>query len=200
MDLSHMWINELLAPKVTRIFCLLWPFVSIAFLRDRGRSFAPLTAMLVPLTVSACGMWLFLIEVMRGMALSGAERAFAAGFADAYELLFWGGFSALAVSAFALKKKHVPSADFGATAIAALLMINVVLALMVTPTRLVLLGAAFAIVLALGAFAWLWVVHRERVQLRAIPYGVTILVIAAVILGFVVQSRIDALRRVAMGG
>ena len=201
MDLSSIVDFEPVTTKVLRWFSLFWPLMALAFLRNRGRSFTPLAAMLVPLTVAALAMWLALIYVVRGVLAGGGGRhALAAGFADAYELPFWGGCSALAVLAFALKKRHDPAADPASLVLTLLLAANVVFALVVRPTNAVLAGALFAGVLVIAALVRLFLAAREREHRAPVPYGFTAFLIATIVLGFIVQARIGELRRVAMGG
>src|SRR6185436_20139001 len=108
MDLSHMWVCPPLSYYVLRLFCFFWPLVSIAFITRRGRSSAPVTAMLLPLSVALCGTWLGFFHCLEGMAMtgSGGRAALVAGFAEALTVLFMGLFSALAVGIVALIKRH----------------------------------------------------------------------------------------------
>ena len=46
------------AQKLVAVFCLVWPFLAMASVPRRGRSSAPLSAVLVALAVVVCGAWL----------------------------------------------------------------------------------------------------------------------------------------------
>ena len=114
------------AYNVVALFCIVWPFLAMASVPRRGRSSAPLDAIFVALAVVACGLWLDLGDVVRGLPLSGG-RLESAGYelraASAVALwpIAW-------IALLALVLRHRPKVDSFVITLAVILAIHIVAA------------------------------------------------------------------------
>ena len=192
--------------KLLVLICFFWPFVAISFLPRRGKSAAPVVAALVPLALSSVDVWLGLMSVTRGMAITGVgERATAAGIADSLARLFIGGCFAIAVIVFAAIRRHRPIVDRMTAMLAAVFIVNVIGVLIAGAmirqviVAVLIAGAIVAGIVAVAAIVWTFQTGRGRVTSAALPHGVAVVAILMVVIGVIVWELAHGYLTFAMG-
>lgn len=208
MEFTYVCVLRPVWWRLAVMLCVFWPFIAISFLSRRGRSSAPLTAMLLPLTVALCGTWIGIASVLRGMAVSGSGRgaAFAAGLAESIGTLSIGAFSAVAVALAALIKRHRPVADRFTTVLALFFVADTIAALLFARfatfeiASLVFVGMGVAAAIAVATAVWLFLVARNRVAPSPLPFAVPAMAIVVLALGFVVWYHVQRYQDIAKHG
>jgi len=207
MDLRHAYVCPSPTGTFILLFLFFWPFVSLAILRKRGHSSAPVSAMLLPPAVALLGTWIGILEGLRGMAISGAGiAAVAAGFADSLHVLFTGACSAAAVAVVALIKRHRPVADRVTALIALLFAAGTIGALLFLRffsfeiARLVFAGIGLAAVTAIAAAVWLAAVATNRLRPPALPAAGRAMAVCMVLLALLVWYDLRRYTEIAMHG
>jgi hypothetical protein len=210
MDLQFVCVHPGPAAQAIVLFCILWPFVTLLFLRSRTTSSAPLSAMLLPMAVAVMGIWIGFYNVVTGMSVSGnnGRLASAAGIAEALMILSIGACSAMLVAFFALIRRHRPVADRVTMALAAAVIIEVIAALMFgarikpldTQMTLALVWAATALVFALAIAVWLILVLCGRVVSQPIRFGMPAIAIVYAVMAVVVYREVHRYIDIALHG
>lgn len=202
MDITSLHIHRALTTQLVMLFCLAWPFLAFALIRRSERSSAPVTAMLIPLAIALAETWLAIVRVLTGMALSGGGTSWiAAGIAEALRTMVFGAISATFVALVALLRRHRPLLD-PPSAILVALWIAVANAALFGKYASVLpfVGASAAFVIAIAAFAWLFLVSRRRMTSRPVPFGVPVAAATVILLLFLVWQRATFYIAMAMAG
>lgn len=209
MELSFVCIHHGAAVQAVTLFCILWPFATLAFLRSRQTSTAPVLAVLLPIAVAECGSWIVLADVVGAMALARrSPMATAAGSAEALCILSVAAFSAALIAVFALVRRHRPVMDRFSAVLAAVLLIEIVAAMIfaarLAPSKSLILfalvsaGAVFLIALAIAVR--IIAVLRGRIRSRAIPYAVAVAVVLYIVTAVVVYREIERYVDIAQHG
>jgi hypothetical protein len=166
--------------KLAFLACLLWPWIALALLPSRGRSSAPIAAMLVPLAISTVAMWVGLLHAMQGLALSGSSpRAASAGIAEALGGVGVGAGSAAFVALFALMRRHRAIVDRGAVTMTLFLLVQLCGAIVLGATfgmarwqfAIPYTGAIVSATAVVAAAVRTWLAGRGRLEPRPIRYG-----------------------------
>lgn len=207
MDLTLVTACPSPAGRLIALFCFFWPFVSIAVIRKRGHSSAPVAAMLLPLAVALLGTWIGIMETLRGMALSGSGiAASAAGFAEALHALFTGACSAAGVAVVALIKRHRPVVDWPTALIASLFAAGTIGALLFLRffsfeiAALVFVGIGIAAAIALAAAVWLALVAANWRRPSSLPAAGPAIAVCMVLLAVLVWYDLRRYTEIAMYG
>ncbi|HYC61625.1 MAG TPA: hypothetical protein VEK79_18865 [Thermoanaerobaculia bacterium] len=210
MDLSSTHVHYPPSYTLPVLFCVLWTFIVLALLTRRGRSAGPVAAALVPLALFTAATCVGLINTTRGMAISGSggRASVAAGIAESFGALYAAAFFMATVAVFAAIRLHRPFADRLTATLFAVLMIDIVaarvaagtLAQMTWQSYVAAAGVITALLIAIIAVVWTVLVGRGRVNSRALPYGITIMLAVAVIAGVMVWQTIQQYRAIAMYG
>jgi len=197
--------------KLIVLICLFWPFIAASFLSRRGTSAGPIAAALVPLALSVAGMLMGIVRVIEGMAFAGSPRlgaAVSAGIAEALGFTGIGaGFTLLVVIVAAIRR-HRPYVDRLTATIFALLFAEVIAALFLVRSianerwqlYAWLTGAVLAAIVAIVAAFWVFRTGRGRTTSQPIPYGITIFVIASVVIGVLVWQSVQHYALIARFG
>lgn len=170
MTWSHVCVTPSFTERLVVLFCVAWPFVTLALLRRQGRSPAPVMAMLIPLAVALCGTWLGLTRVMEVMAPYGGRSATAAGIAEALSLLTVAAFSVAGVALASSIRRHRPLLDRRTVIVAVCVLADAYAVLLfavgVVSRRVTnegaVAGAIFSAAIALAAGASLVAVLRSK--------------------------------------
>jgi len=192
------------------IISLFWPFLAASFLSRRGTSAGPIAAVLVPLALSVAGMLMGIVRAIEGMTIMGTPRigaAVSAGIAEALGFTGIGAGCTVLVIIVAAIRRHRPYVDRLTATIFALLFAEVIAALFLVRSianerwqfYAWLTGAAVAAIAAIVAAFWAFRTGRGRTTSQPIPYGITIFVIASVILGLFVRQEMLGYMWTAMG-
>jgi FlaA1/EpsC-like NDP-sugar epimerase len=154
------------------LFCFFWPFLALAFLRNRDRSPMPFLAMLLPVALAMSVTWIGIADVIEHMAISGGGTAStAAGIAEALVgIVVPAVFCAAFVAIAALLRGHRPVADHFTIVMALAVAAEIVSALLfiafIEPAErqivLALIWAATAFVIALTISVRMAWYHRSR--------------------------------------
>lgn len=172
MEMTFVSVHPPLYESLIALFSFVWPFVALRYVRSRGRSPAPVLAMLVPVLVASCGTWLGLHGILYGMTVlsTGRDPWVIAGIADAFAVLRFGAYSACGVALVALIRRHRPALDRATVSIAVLLAAEVIAAAAVAAhldplprnVYLVRAGAIVAGVVAAAAAVSMFLLSRKR--------------------------------------
>jgi hypothetical protein len=209
MTLSSTTASPSLAQIWLILFCVIWPFAAWPLMPSRGRSSAPLAAMLVPMALSVGVMWLGLARCLYGMAVSGGGVAsIAAGIAESLGVLSVGAISAGAVAVLALIRRHRPTADTPIVMLYALTMAEVASALWFRPRAAVIesqhifcyAAAILAGMIAVAAFVRAWLTARGRSLAPTRRYGLALVLVATVATGFAVWHQAARFTSIAIHG
>lgn len=209
MSLTMVYVDPWWPQKWLVLFCLLWPLMAWSLVPRRGRSSAPLAAMLVPLALSVGLMWLSLSRCLYGMVVSGGGiESVSAGIAEALFVPFVGAFAAGGVAIITLIRRHRPTADTPIVMLYTLTIAEVASALLFRPRMAAVdvqltfcYGAAIlAGLVAFAAFVRAWLAARGRTSAPARRYGVAFLSIATVVTGFAISQQIDRWTFIAFQG
>ncbi|HEV7238921.1 MAG TPA: hypothetical protein VGQ36_06735 [Thermoanaerobaculia bacterium] len=149
------------ALKVIALFCMVWPFLAMASVPRRGRSSAPIAAMLVVLAVILCGVWLELSNVAGAAALD----TFKTGLAVAVWPTGW-------IAILTLVLRHRPVIDRMVIILGALLCVSVFAAVVSPPVASVFFArgaAAMTLAIAIAAAVRLFLVTRASKTSKADP-------------------------------
>jgi hypothetical protein len=202
MSVGTVYVTPSIYAKLLVVFCVLWPFMAWSLIRHRGRSSAPLAAMLVPLALSVGVMWLGFERVLIGMAYSGRGIAAAsAGLAEALSVLFAGALSAGLVAVLALIRRHRPLVDTPIAMLYTLSIAEVATALLLAPRIAVVQwqlyfiysAAILAALIAIAAFLRAWLAARNRTTAPAHRYGLALLLLASLTTAFAVWQQAEQL-------
>lgn len=207
MDLRHAYICPSPTGMLISLFLFFWPFVSLAVIRKRGHSSAPVSAMLLPLAVALLGTWIGMMESVRGMALAGSGIAsVAAGFAESLQTLFTAMYSAAAVAVVTLIKRHRPVADRVTAVIALLIAAGTIGALLFLRFfsfeigRLLFVGIGVAAAIAVATAFWLVAVAANWFRPPALPAAGPAMAVCLVLLAVLVWYDMRRYTEIAMYG
>jgi hypothetical protein len=210
MSVSSVYVTPSVFAQLLAIFCVLWPLMAWSLIPHRGRSSAPLAAMLVPMALSVGVMCVGFARVLEGMARygSGSGAAEAAGIAEALFTLLLGAYSAGGVAVVALIRRHRPTADTPIVMLYALTIAEVASALWFRPrvavieSQLIFCNAAaiMAGVIAIAAFVRAWLTARGRSLAPTRRYGVALVLVATVATGFAVWQQAERFMSMAIHG
>jgi len=174
---GHGW----LLANLLLLFCFFWPFIALAFLRNRDRSPMPFLAMLLPVALATCVMWIGFANAIGAMAISGGSPvAISAGLAEALAMIVAAVFCAVFVAIAALLRGHRPVADHFTVVMALAVAAEIVSALLfiafIEPAErqivLALIWASTALVIALTISVRMAWYHRSRSnESHAVPAG-----------------------------
>jgi hypothetical protein len=163
------------------LFCFFWPFIALAFLRNRDRSPMPFLAMLLPVALAISVTWIGIANVIEHMPISGGGAAStAAGIAEALVVIVAAVFCAVFVAIAALLRGHRPAADHFTIVMALAVAAEIISALLfitfIEPAErqivLALIWAATAFVIALTISVRMAWYHRSRSnESHAVPAG-----------------------------
>ena len=170
----------------TILACMFWPILAGGLLRRRETSAAPIAAVVVPLALSVALMWHGLFNAFRGMPRFGAQQFpwMAAGIADAFSVIDFGAFSALAVVIVTALCRHRPVLDRTTASLVAMILLGILAALaysqwlaMGGAVRMshgyfLIAAAIVSLLVAVAALGWTVLTGRGRISPRPIRYGV----------------------------
>ena len=210
MDMSWSYGNVHHSPLYnwTLLFCVFWPFASFSFLSRRSATPAPIAAVLLTVALPTGLMWVGFINVVRGMAITGAGRgaAAAAGFAEALFAPLFSAFSIVVIAVSALIRRHRPVVDRVCAALAAGVIAELAGALLfpryfsLSMAWIAIAGAITSLLIAILAAVWLVLLTRGRVQPRAIPFGVSVVAASFAIMAVIVYQHARHYMFIAMHG
>lgn len=159
--------------KVFAWFVVTWPFVAAALMRSRARSAAPLVAMVVPIAVATACAFASLGLVLEDLSITGAAPHVAApGVRMARSLIRNGVLNAVLVAIAAMLRHHAPALDRVFVMLAALLTIEIGVALWIGATIASAqwqLGASSAGMAAAALTAAAAIVRLILLRVRAVP-------------------------------
>ena len=212
MELSSVHVHHTTTFTLFVLFCLFWPFIILSALPRRDRSAGPVAAALVPIALFTAEVWIGLIDTVRGMPLSGgwSRVVIAAGIAESFSALYAAAFFVAAVIVFTAIRLHRPFADRITATLFALLMIDIAVARIAVATLMsppwwryataAIAGGIVALLIAIIAAVWTFRAGRGRVVSRALPYGITIMLAVAAIVGVIVWQTVQQYRAIAIYG
>ena len=161
---------------------------------------APLLSMFFALSLGAAAMWVQILNVLATNARD-SRVVMSAARADAMYALLIAAVAATLILVFALVRKHRPQADLVTTILAALLIADVVIALVGRPVvEVARAGLILAIATALASLSWLIAVRRGITAGPRLPFAATAIFVAMIVVGAGTVHCFHVLRGIAMHG